>query len=183
MYKLLLIMLLNGCVHIRRNDLYLDAFNASRQEYLDLHQCNLPIPVAFKGLSAVEKFQVIDGFNFWSTLAGQTLFVESTAPRLIISNYTEPYYGRTAAWATNYWDENGCIVASKIDFMYPLADLGEWHGSFVAKHELGHVLGLDDSDDRWHIMYRYVDIHTGQAAESEISALKKYYDPKSTRNR
>lgn len=168
-------LLLCSCVHVRANSLYTDFYNLAKNEYTELKQCKLPIPVSFDGLSNEDADKVRDGLRFWEVYAGRRLFIESYRAKVVFKNYNDIYYGDTGAVTSNFWNRNGCIIFSRVIFMHQLSTLAEWEQVFVIRHEIGHVLGLDDSDNRFNIMYRYVKMNVDRPSDSEVKALRRFY--------
>ena len=175
MYRLIFALMLNGCVHWRLSHSYMDFYEPKSQQYLELRQCSLPITVSFNSLMEHDKAKIRDGLSFWEHHAGQKLFVESNEARVVFENSTESYYGRAGGITHNTWDSKGCILLSRVKFMYPLASLSEWDAQFIVRHELGHVLGLDDSYDQLNIMYQFVDINVREPSNLEVKALRRFY--------
>jgi hypothetical protein len=177
--RYLLILLLAGCVHIRAASLYLDDYNPKLNRYVEIHQCSLPISVSFAGLSDQDAAKVKAGMAFWERWVGRTLFVEAYPAHLTFLNYTDTYYGRAGAITSSKWDANGCILSSVVLFMTPLDYWPEWKSAHIIEHELGHTMGLDDVDNRFHIMYRNATgVNAEEPSEGEIEALKRIYGKK-----
>jgi hypothetical protein len=175
MYRFALALLLAGCVHIRTAGLYSDFYNAEQNMYVDLRQCEIPITISFVDLSDEDANQARKSLNLWESYAGKKLFVEDYPARVLVMNYDGIYYGETAALTHNEWDRNGCIFASTITLNLPLGSLNALQGQFILAHEIGHVLGFADSDDKFHLMYGNVGLNVDRPSASEIEALRRMY--------
>jgi len=175
MNRLLLSLFLCNCASIRSNNLYLDFYNQTEGRYIEIRQCSLPIAISFSGLSTSEENKVKRGLRFWEKYAGRRLFVESPNAAVVFENYPHEYYEFAGATTSSIWDSNGCFIFSVVRFMYRLDSFSEWEQDFIIRHEIGHLLGFSDSDDRFHIMYHHVKINVDCPSDSELDALRRYY--------
>lgn len=173
------ILLLTGCAHVRNNSLYIDTYNPQIKQYVDAHYCKLPIRV-YLDLPYNDSIRVKNGLAFWERYAGNQIFtvVEKNEPYdAVFQNYLNEYHGPILGKTKNVLSRmDGCIFNSVVYFFNPLNTHNEWTADFLVRHEVGHVLGLDDSMDDYRIMYGYDNgLHPQEPTESEIKAVKRFY--------
>ena len=176
---------LQGCAQFSRSAFYQDTYSSAQQRYVNLHQCISLVIVGYSNNLAPEQLALIrDAEDFWTNHTTRLVFVESevlgdSGPAdIYLTNNTQPYYQDARGKTHLEFDASGCITKTTITF-YDLDSLPDWKQRWVVRHELGHALGLQDSNNVYNlsVMYYKLDqvVDPDYLNPSELEALKEYY--------
>lgn len=164
MKNLLLICLVaSACVHVRLPTGFRDVYDEPRNRYVDLRQCEPEFPLGITpgvGLSREDREQLIRAVDWWNRQFDREIFTIAgeNDPSVSVVDYKKGAYlcGRKIAVAyLHSITSSGCIVDAPIEIECGLDNYPIWVSYRVFRHELGHVLGLDDTSYSYSIMYRY----------------------------
>ena len=175
-----------SCVHFRLGSAFIDDYSEKQNKYVELRQCKTPLGIVpDDSLSAEDILVLLAAVEFWNQQIGREMFhildgYETDMHIASIVGYKEGAYfcdDNVAKTHLKYDIETGCIGSANINITCGLNNYPEWTQYFVMRHELGHVLGLDDSDSSWSIMYRSVDRlgEINEIRDSEKAALERMY--------
>lgn len=147
--------------------------------------CNLPMPIRIPTAMPSEKAQAIArGANYWNDVVGKEVLRVSYTDIVEM----EPQKGRTPILGTmsevpwcgltkmNFFLDTSCVNESQIIFsLAPLCWEDELVLESIARHEFGHLLGLNHSDSPFDLMFKAVNRaieHPVEASEDEKAMVR-----------
>jgi len=156
-------------------------------------QCEVPIFYVLRNMEGKNFEPIIDAADYWNVALRKRVFIyggeyvedvtEASAHLLVISQL-EVIPDNACGWAHTITKANGCVKSSVILLNQQCMKDVKWTET-LARHEMGHILGLRNNDNPWHLMNGatmerhkyYVSTPTEpvDARESEINALKEIY--------
>lgn len=150
-----------------------------RDDNLQIRQiCNAPIYYSVDS-GVKHRESVIDAADYWNVVLGKQLFVydgtSHSAP--VVISQIESFDNNDCGRAKIYSQTNGCLIFSQIDLKKKCLR-NKRVAETLARHELGHILGLSNNDNPFHLMCEDVLLeknHPIPASKSEIKALKEIY--------
>ena len=147
------------------------------------HLCtDLPIFYVLKNVNPVNVNAVIDAADYWNVVLGRHVFdyrgVDNSAiPRYDLLVIEETNLKDACGQAYHNPWSNGCPTSLNVKLDYFCAKSPGLTETLV-RHELGHILGLADSDNPFHLMNGDIhshDQHPWDARSDEIEKLKEFY--------
>jgi hypothetical protein len=154
-----------------------------------LHHCSLPIMVATSSnLEPEYHYLVPEAISFWNEALGQKVFQDmgvqdgtpdSLAELMSIGiGYADNWTATERTVAKFYpkaQPSSGCIRGGYVALIR-VSDIKPEQRKLMMIHELGHVLGLDDTGIRNTIMSGNLDNnHASELTSEEKAALRLYY--------
>jgi len=151
------------------------------------HQCDKSLPVFYMiGVNVpADIYMVItESFNYWNSLSNKKLFMqigyikevydsEGGITPISLGALPSKVGGRTRVG----YDIDGCIFETKIVLNFDIQYLPVSMQHNIVRHEIGHLLGLDDSNNKEGIMNRSVSYHEKikNLIPIELIAFKLFY--------
>jgi len=156
------------------------------------HLCNAPIFYAYDNTVDPSHMRAIeDGMDYWNVVLGTRMFLyggtdisaKNSSRDLLIFSEVKDLKGHCGIAFIHSKGASGCTSSMNIvldkDCMDPL------RAETLVRHEVGHILGLANTDNPEHLMMINVLEHFKigatepiEADDSEIEAIKELYDGK-----
>ena len=193
-YLWIVFLLLAQCSYIRIGSLYTEIHDPNSNRWIELHQCFPPVFIGWDDTLGEEgRTALDDAIMYWNDVTNQKLFFNLGKLPFLISDVMQasivPVSQNTTQWRcdtclavthiTMYKPGimTGCIAGAHIEVKDNFLVLQPWQQNLTMRHELGHVLGLDDSDNRYSLMCKKLDDikYNYELSESELQAIKRYY--------
>ncbi len=154
--------------------------------------CDAPVFYVLRNVEGRNIEPIIAAADYWNDALGKRMFIyggedlsgeiESTPHMLTITQLD--ILPDACGWAHRTTRENGCVKEPYVILKTSCMKDSKWTET-LARHELGHILGLKDSDGPTHLMntsalenhkfYVATPTEPVNACESEIEKLKEIY--------
>jgi len=154
--------------------------------------CDVPIFYVLNNVDEKNVESIVDAADYWNVALGKKLFiyggqnkseVKPTAHTMVIAQLDN--LGASCGLAVVNSGKDGCVIAPRITLKSSCMKDKATTESLV-RHELGHVLGLRNSDNPLHLMHAFalerhmVTIRDNRtepidATDSEIKKLREIY--------
>lgn len=156
--------------------------------------CEAPLFYVLRDVAPENVEPIIDAADYWNVVLGERVFMYGgvdkdkdiePSPHILVITQLEKLINNSCGWAYSGTAANGCINHPTILFRTGCMD-NKARTETLARHEFGHILGLDNSDNPTHIMYRSASSKHNywvvekkatayEASDSEVEKLKEMY--------
>lgn len=188
----LLLSLISCASVVQNRDTYelssLDVAYIITENMKPAHQCdkNLPIFYMIGENVPADIYEIINkSFEYWNSFSNKKLFMQIEYIQEVYDSgggITPVGLGELKSnvggkVAVKYNEIDGCIFKTKLVLNFDIQYLPTSMQNNIIRHEIGHLLGFDDSNDENGIMHRSVSSRDGikNLSLKEINAFKLFY--------